>query len=326
MPERLLLYLPLTQRSFFINKLGHIRMIEAPEKSFVFNSTNNDRHNEVRNEALHGVYTSGSLFAQASANTDSSPACSRVEVLDRLSKLGIRQLYFPDLTTTKPNGPHIPILAPPLDVLKARKRIVVVVNDALQDLGVLAYRRLQRELGLNGGSVINFVKELAKRSALANKTSSLDTSSLFDDGFQIEHDEEAPGLVVMNVGQLLYSHKYNRAMTTRSWYALPRKSVAHDQIRIHERENYVEGHRSAPEHIKTVFDQILCNPNHVAANAEIYVVAIEGGADSLLRVLKEDCKWLHVAVLNITDLYSRQIWRPRDCNGPCPLSRGQHRD
>ena len=94
----------------------------------------------------------------------------------------------------------------------------------------------------------------------------------------------------MNVGQLLYSHKYNRAMTTRSWYALPRKSIAHDQIRIHERENYVEGHRSAPEHIKTVFDQILCNPNHVAANAEIYVVAIEGGADSLLQVLKEDCK------------------------------------
>jgi hypothetical protein len=46
----------LTEHSFFINKLGHIRMIEAPEKPFVFNSTNNERHNEVRNEALHGTH------------------------------------------------------------------------------------------------------------------------------------------------------------------------------------------------------------------------------------------------------------------------------
>lgn len=30
-------------------------MIEAPEKPFVFNSTNIERHNEVRNEALHGM-------------------------------------------------------------------------------------------------------------------------------------------------------------------------------------------------------------------------------------------------------------------------------
>lgn len=37
-------------------------MIEAPEKAFVFNSTNIERHNEVRNEALHGVDTSKNMF------------------------------------------------------------------------------------------------------------------------------------------------------------------------------------------------------------------------------------------------------------------------
>ncbi|KAF3051657.1 hypothetical protein E8E11_010088 [Didymella keratinophila] len=238
----------LKRLGFFINKLGHIRMIEAPEKPFVFNSTNIERHNDVRNEALH--------------------ACSRAEVLDRLSKLGINQLHFPGLTTAKPNGPHIPILAPPLDVLKRRKRIVVVINDALQDLGILAYRQLQRELGLDGGSVVNFAKELGR----------------FQDGTAYE----APGLIVMNTGQLLYSHKYNRAMTMRSWYALPRKSIAHDAIRIHDQENYVEGHRNATGHIKTVFDQLLCDPDRVAPEAEVYVIAIEGGAEKILEVFKND--------------------------------------
>lgn len=30
-------------------------MIEAPERHFLFNATNNERHNEMRNEALHSA-------------------------------------------------------------------------------------------------------------------------------------------------------------------------------------------------------------------------------------------------------------------------------
>ena len=37
-------------------------MIEAPEKPFVFNSTNIERHNEVRNEAFHGMNTATTWF------------------------------------------------------------------------------------------------------------------------------------------------------------------------------------------------------------------------------------------------------------------------
>jgi hypothetical protein len=218
-------------------------------------------------------------------------ACSRAEVTKRLSKLGIGNLYLPQLTTTKPSGPHVPILAPPSAILKTRKRVIVIVNDATQDLGILAYRQLQRELGVNGGSVVNFAKEMIKRSALAdNVTVSRLTATIFDDGTKVKDDSEIPGLVVMNTGQLLYSHKYNRAMTTRSWYALPRKSITHDYIRIHDQENYVEGHRNPTEHIKSVFDKILRNSDYVAPDAEVYVIAIEGGADNILDVFKEDCK------------------------------------
>ncbi|KAF3000730.1 hypothetical protein E8E13_003687 [Curvularia kusanoi] len=259
----------LKELGFFINTQGQIRMIEAPEKAFVFNATNNERHNEMRNEAFH--------------------TCSRAEVIERLSKVGIKQLYLPQLLSVKPNGPHIPILAPPMDVLRTRKRIIVIVNDSVQDLGILAYRQLQRELGINGGSVVNFAKEMINHSAIRDiKTRPGTVYSSFDDGVGVEDSEQIPGLIVLNTGQRLYSHKQNRSMTTRSWRALPRLSIAHDSIRIDEKENHVDGHRTPSEHIKSVFDNLLCNAEYVNPNTEIYVIAIEGGANDLVDVLKED--------------------------------------
>jgi hypothetical protein len=49
-----LAYRILTTISFFVNNLGHIRMIEAPEKQYVFHATNNERVNEMRREAMQG--------------------------------------------------------------------------------------------------------------------------------------------------------------------------------------------------------------------------------------------------------------------------------
>jgi hypothetical protein len=214
--------------------------------------------------------------------------CSRQETEKRLSALGLDRIYLPEFTTTKPNGPHVAILAPSPEILKNRKRVIVLINDSIQDLGILAYRQMQRELGLNGGSVVNFVKELVKRSASEDTTGKY--QDIFEDGFKLQDDADTPALVVLNTGQLLYSHKYNRAMTLRSWSGLPRKSVAHDMIKAHDEENRVPGHRSPKEHVKTVFDSILCNPDRVAPGAELYVIAIEGGTESLLNILGEECK------------------------------------
>jgi hypothetical protein len=44
----------LTTYSFFINDAHQIRMIGAPEKPFEFFATTDDRHNQVRDEAMHG--------------------------------------------------------------------------------------------------------------------------------------------------------------------------------------------------------------------------------------------------------------------------------
>jgi hypothetical protein len=45
----------LTFDSFFVNELGQIRMIEAPDKEYYYHSTNNERYNEMRREAMQGT-------------------------------------------------------------------------------------------------------------------------------------------------------------------------------------------------------------------------------------------------------------------------------
>jgi len=201
--------------------------------------------------------------------------------------LGLSRVYLPGFITDKPNGPHVPILAPSPEILKRRKRGIVLVNDAMQDLGILAYRQLQRELGVNGGSIVNFAKEIIKRSSTENSVEADDI--IFKDGYTLDDDYNVPSLVVLNTGQLLYSHKHNQAMTMRGWSAMPRKSVAHDMIRIHEQENRVRGHQTPEEHVKTVFDEVICNSDRIAPDAEIYVIAIEDGTESVLKLLEGEC-------------------------------------
>ncbi|KAL6163136.1 hypothetical protein ACJQWK_10728 [Exserohilum turcicum] len=255
----------LKKLGFFVNTTGHIRMINAPEKPFLYHATNNERVNEVRREAMQ--------------------ACQRMEVEVRLASLGLKRIYLPAFTLEKPNGPHVPILAPVPETLKKRKRVIVLVNSTLQDLGILSYGELQRDLGINGGSVVNFVKEMVKRS---RDDADEQNADIFEDGYRLADDSLTPGLVVMNTAQFLYSHKHNQAMTLRSWSAMLRKSIAHDMIRIHTTENHVQGHRTAQEHVKTVFDQVICNPDRVAADADVYLIAIEDGNEHVLNLLAED--------------------------------------
>ncbi|KAF2021590.1 hypothetical protein BU24DRAFT_23349 [Aaosphaeria arxii CBS 175.79] len=252
----------LKKLGYFVNNIGQIRMIEFPEKDYHFHWYNQERHNEVRREAMQ--------------------VCQRNEVDQRLRALGVERLYLPQLTNIKPDEPHVPILAPPIHVLNNRKRLIVIINDSLQDLGILAYRQLQRDLGINGGSVVNFTKELIKRSRQTD-----DSCEIFADGASVDDESSVPGLIVMNCGQLVYSHMHKQTMTLRSWSALPRKSLCHDQILIHPEYNRVEGHRTAKEHIKWVFDHVINNKDMVNADTEVYVIAIENGAENLLEILND---------------------------------------
>ncbi|EUC41268.1 hypothetical protein COCMIDRAFT_106590 [Bipolaris oryzae ATCC 44560] len=255
----------LKQLGFFINDTGHIRMIDAPNRPHTYCVTNNERVNEVRCEAMH--------------------ACQRREVEARLSRLGINRIYLPQYTTEKPNEPSIPILAPEPETLKTRKQITVLINDSQQDPGILSYSQLSRDLGINGGSVVNFAKKMIKHSSTHNTDD--EATIIFKDNYELEDKSNAPSLLILNTSQLLYSHKHKQAMTLRSWSAMPRKSIAHDMIRIHS-SNSLPGHCTPKEHIKTFFDEILYNTTRIAADAEISIIAIENSTEALVSVLAED--------------------------------------
>ncbi|KAF2197683.1 hypothetical protein GQ43DRAFT_458355 [Delitschia confertaspora ATCC 74209] len=257
----------LKELGYFINATGQIRKIAHPDEDFQFHLTNDERHNELHREAMQ-------IF-------------QRREIQARLAKLGIVPLYIPQLSTTKPiRQPHIPILAPPASMLKTRQRIILVVNDSMQDLGILAYRQLQRELGLNGGSVINFTKEIVKRSSPLLECWSRDDT--FDLGEFTNVPQGAPGLIVTNTGQRFYSHRHNQAVSMRSWSAMPRKSLCHEAHRMHQIENTVEGNREPQEHVKYVLDHVITNRDFVSADAEVYVIGIEDGGQYLLEILDAD--------------------------------------
>ncbi|KAF2488852.1 hypothetical protein BU16DRAFT_567819 [Lophium mytilinum] len=133
---------------YFVTEDGFIKSIKDPNLNFNFHLTNDARHNEVHREAMH--------------------QCTRAEVYFRLEALGIMRFYLPTFSEVPPDRtesiPHLAILATRFDILKTRKRVIVVVNDSKQDLGILAYRLLHRSAGIDGGSVANFVKEMRHRS------------------------------------------------------------------------------------------------------------------------------------------------------------------
>ncbi|KAF2741532.1 hypothetical protein EJ04DRAFT_558227 [Polyplosphaeria fusca] len=249
----------------FVNNKGQVRVIEYPEKGIQYYYTNVERHNEMRKEAFQ--------------------ICQRKEVAQRLAALGLEKLYLPQMSYIKPNGPHIPILAPQAEILRARKRVVVIINDDSQDLGILTYRQLQRDMGLNGGSVINFGKEMIVRRT--NKAK--EDFDIFRDRAGVEDKpKDTPGLIMLNNGQLLFSPKTQEVLTTRSWATLPRKSICHEPIKIDEALNRVKGHEDSRKHIENVWKHVIQNPNFVAPDADLYVVGIETGGDEIIKLLDQN--------------------------------------
>lgn len=113
-------------------------------------------------------------------------------------------------------------------------------------------------------------------------------------------ESETPGVVILNPGQLLFSHKQGRAMTQTSWMALPRKSAVHPPIRISEKHNRVEGNTSPAEHVHFVFEKLLGNPEFVQPDAELYVVGLGEGADDVLQYLQENPGRHHIAAIATT--------------------------
>ncbi|KAF2839005.1 hypothetical protein M501DRAFT_933372 [Patellaria atrata CBS 101060] len=235
---------------YFVNAKSQIRQIKNPKEGYVFRICTDERTNELNREAFH--------------------ICVRAEVNKRLKEAGLQELYLPQETTDKPrNKPHLPIMITPNDELKSKKRVIVIINHSYQDLGITSHRYLQREGGLEGGTLVRFIKNVNSRLA---------------------DQEGPPGFVILNPGMLVFSYKANAAMTHLSWHCKRLPSRYHPSDMQHDNLNNIPGHTSPSEHIRSVFQRVINNPDYVNKDAQLYVVGLNDGADNFLGVASKYCE------------------------------------
>lgn len=141
------------------------------------------------------------------------------------------------------------------------KRIILYLGESNQDLGIFAYRTIGR-ISLSAGSVIDFVNAA-----------------------KAQGDDVA--VVVANLGQLLWNRKFGRAMTLKSWDALPRKGGMGMPTRI-EAWNRVKGHEGIAEHVTSVFEWIK---GQMHEQAKVEVVGVCEGWEQGMQYLSEEKVW-----------------------------------
>ncbi|KAK4555292.1 hypothetical protein LTR86_007588 [Recurvomyces mirabilis] len=244
----------------------------GPEGYFNFFHTDNERSNEVRREAMH--------------------AQIKKSMLSELKKLGITEVFIHEgaCQVAKPSGPHATILASEPGLLKTLKDVIVIVNEHKQDLGILAYRALAREGGLDVGSVFGVASKL---SAVTTK---LDTGITAGDVQALKGDveklslgdtgkiDDGFGLLMMDPGELLYSFELNKTMSQDAWLARERPSALSPPFEVSD-VNRVPGHETPQAHIHTIFEQVV--PALLSENARIYVIALSDGGESVLKYMND---------------------------------------
>lgn len=185
-------------------------------------------------------------------------------ILTRLSSLGLQTLPLP--LNTPLSSPHIPILTSPN--LSTCKRIVVYFGERNQDLGVFAFRIIGGDEGINVGSAVDFVQAVQTGAA--------------------GNEEEPPGIVIANPGQLIWCRSQSRAMGRMEWENLPGESAVHPAFRLDEEEgrNLVQGNRDEVEHVEYVFEQVL-----KGKGARIDVIGSEWTGAAVVRYLGRNCEF-----------------------------------
>lgn len=188
-------------------------------------------------------------------------------VIQRLKNLDVQILRLP--LGTPSDKPHIPILAS--SNLSDKKRVILVFNEAIQDLGIWAYRMVNRSGpgSISRGSAIGFAKEL--QSYATSPT-----------------DKESHGLVIANLGQLLWWRGGKSAISFATWNALPRKSAVHGAMRIDEVKNRVPGNENWDQHVQYIFNEVM--EKMTDKDVQIDIVGLSDGGSTAMKFLNDNCK------------------------------------
>lgn len=209
----------------------------------------------------------------------------------RLEALGLTKLALPLGTPT--TEPHVPIFVSP--DLKSKKRIVLIVGESEQELGVIAHRVIGGAGGVDKGSMVHIARALLQNEHVQNKHQAEDGNHA---GGTTGTNDPAPGIILANTGELWWWPKGRRGLTPRGAQGAPMRSAVHwgrfsdDGPQGGASPNAVPRNGSPAAHVRCVFEQVLENAELVAADAVVQVVGVGDGASAVQRVLDADWKRL----------------------------------
>ena len=220
----------------------------------------------------------------------------RASVHETLAEVGVkaRYLYMSDngdehhLTTTKPAEPSIKILVSRQISVLERKEIYLVVGDSKQDLAIWSRKAIMTESGITHGSVIRLVSELRSRKMSTGGPGVPD-----DDAAQKVAEKQAtrpsefdlPGIIILNPGELLYSHKQQDCMSPATWQDQEREHAFSDQYKITEAYNTVKGHKTSGEHIETFLREFI--GDLMGPKTHLNIIAVGDASEAVLGFLNK---------------------------------------
>src|SRR5688572_22952526 len=180
-------------------------------------------------------------------------------IIQRLEDEGVEKLAMP--LGTPFEKPHIPISASP--DLPSKERIILIVNDTMQSLGMIAGRVANGPGGVNKGSAISLVRAIR------------------------EHLPEA-GIILANPGALHWWPKGKRAISGFQAEAAPLSSMVSYGKRVNDSVNRVPGHEDDWKHLTRIFEMIEEKAN---AEVKIDIYGIEKGAELVEKFLDDEKIW-----------------------------------
>lgn len=187
----------------------------------------------------------------------------------KLETLGLEKVLLP-FGTTSAQEPNVPIFVS-ADI-KSKSRVVIIVGETYQDLGIIAHRVLEGPGGVTKGSMISVVEALQSQPSSPAESSS-------------------PGFILANTGQYIWHQALKRCLTIVGAEGAPMPSAVHAGLKWFAEvgRDRVRGSENTREHMKTVFESVV--PAFVDEEASLDIIAVGDGADALAKYMDWSETW-----------------------------------
>jgi hypothetical protein len=257
----------LTQLGFKVNADGRIVEIHNAKEFFKFEKYGKYDTNQRRYNAMHQAV--------------------RAKAHEILASMGISPVYI-DLTDDmrshhvggkKPVAPSMKILASPGFSQFDDKELYLIIGDSKQDLGIWSRKTVLTEGGINHGSAIGLVaalRDIAQPTKVTNSPLPKDKES------------DLPGVIILNPGELLYSHKDKDNMSAATWHDRQREHAFAHQYKITEEHNLLPGHQTPGMYAK-LFLRGFLKPI-VGYRTRVNIITIGDASEAVLDCLNRDFK------------------------------------